>query len=138
MISPDETGDIILDGCPDGQCCIFGPSPKGTLRSYVRILQTIRNVGQLFLPPASFLRCLIINGLRVSVHQYIPSSEAYFREGVRENPSSRGRVTPRGYIRCPHGYKAVYNREITFRQEKNRSKTCICAIFVVPLQRIWN
>ena len=33
-------------GCPDGQCCKFGPSPKGTLRNYVRVLQTIRMVEQ--------------------------------------------------------------------------------------------
>ena len=37
----------------------------------------------------------IIESPRASVYQYVLFSEAYFREGVRENPLSRGRITPK-------------------------------------------
>ena len=42
----------------------------------------------------------------------------------------------RHIIRYPHGTKAFYHRKVTLCLQKNAKKICICAKFVVPLQRI--
>ena len=74
-------------------------------------------------------------------------SEACFVEWVRQNSSSRGRVTPKGiyairmvfmgHIRYPQGLKARYNRGVKHRPaKKSCSKTCIYAKFVVLLHDI--
>ena len=68
-------------------------SGVGSLRRYVRVSQHICLFLHFFssTPPVA----LIIHSLRPRISVYT-LSEAYFGEGVRQNPSSMGRVTPKG------------------------------------------
>ena len=70
-------------------------------------------------------------------YRYVPFSEAYFDEGARQNPLSRGRITPKGEHTLSAWLKGFNNRRISFCSAKNPLKICIYAKKSVPLQRNW-
>ena len=70
----------------------MGGFPPNLRSHYVDHMQ----IFGIFCYPRHYVLLRIIKSLRASVYQYVPFSEAYFREGVRENPLSRGRITPKG------------------------------------------
>ena len=80
---------------------------------------------------------MIIESLRPRRIGMSPFSEAYFREGVRENPGTEpagGELLRKGSIRYPNGPKAFYNHGILFRLAKKSLKNLhmckICCTFV--------
>ena len=73
------------------------PSPSGWVPSEFTfaLCSLYANIRDFFCYPHHYVLLTIIESLRASVYQYVLFSEAYFREGVRENPLSRGRITPK-------------------------------------------
>ena len=122
------------------------PHKWGPLRKYVRVLRYICNPAIFLLSPSS-LRHMMKDSLRPCEYLHVPWPRPPWRMCSGKNVllrlgSAKARAGGTAFFAEQHlppftlseWFKAVFHRKVALCPQKISLKTCIYAIFVVPLQ----